>query len=129
MLADPSQLERVIVNLAVNARDAMPEGGRLEIRVDLKEDEREEGTTNWVRLRVSAEGIGMDESLRSRIFEPFSTTKGEQGTGLGLATVWALVQQAEGVIEVESEPGRGTTFTTWWPAAPDQSRKPSVPIE
>jgi two-component system, cell cycle sensor histidine kinase and response regulator CckA len=103
---DPGQLEQVIVNLAVNARDAMPRGGVLSIATRF-------GTfdsgSEWVRLLVRDDGDGMDDGVLGRVFEPFFTTK-EQGTGLGLATVYGIVQQSHGTISVWSEPGKGTTF-------------------
>jgi PAS domain S-box-containing protein len=115
---DPGQLEQVFMNLAVNARDAMPEGGTLSItteRVELAEPTRtptaELPAGEYVRISVADTGVGMTEDLQSRIFEPFFTTKGPgKGTGLGLATVEGIVRQAGGIIRVESAPGRGTTF-------------------
>lgn len=116
---DPGQAEQVLLNLVVNAGDAMPEGGR--IWVDLRDIPAGDGRGARVRLSVSDEGVGMDEATRTRIFEPFFTTK-SHGTGLGLATVRDIVVQDGGEIRVESAPGRGTTFHIDWPAregAPD----------
>jgi two-component system, cell cycle sensor histidine kinase and response regulator CckA len=105
--ADNGQIEQVLINLAVNARDAMPAGGQIRIALsNVEADGR-----SWVQLAVSDTGTGMDAETASHIFEPFFTTKGEgHGTGLGLATVYGIVQQSEGTIEVDTGPGRGTTF-------------------
>jgi signal transduction histidine kinase len=123
ILADPGQLERVILNLAVNGHDAMPDGGTLTIstgraRVAAATLSRPpEGLApgalvDAVAVRVRDSGCGMDELTRSRIFEPFFTTKGRgKGTGLGLSTVYGIVDQSGGSIDVESAPGAGTTFT------------------
>ena len=121
-LADPSQLEQILLNLVVNARDAMPDGGRLTLRVDAADwpglpPDVEDGTGEAVRLSVADSGIGMDPETVERIFEPFFTTKeAEKGTGLGLSTVYGIVEQTRGMIEVESEPGRGTRVDVFFPA-------------
>ena len=115
ILVDRGQLGQVIVNLAVNARDAMPEGGTLAISTGVSSGE--------VRLQVSDTGIGMDEDTRERVFDPFFTTK-ETGTGLGLATVRGIVAQSGGRISLASEPGRGTTFDLSFPLA---AAAPPVP--
>jgi len=108
--ADPGQLHQVIVNLAVNARDAMPFGGQLVIET------ANEGAE--VSLTVRDTGQGMDGSMLEHVFEPFFTTKGVgKGTGLGLATVYGIVRQSSGSIQVQSEIGRGTAFTVRLPAA------------
>ena len=123
--ADPGQLEQVVLNLAVNARDAMPQGGRLRIRTSatrldagLLHDAGVVPPGAYTVLRVADEGTGMTPEVLSRIFEPFFTTKGgTRGTGLGLSTVYGIVQQAGGHIVVQSAASRGSTFELYFPAA------------
>jgi two-component system cell cycle sensor histidine kinase/response regulator CckA len=132
VVADADQLAQVLLNLAVNARDAMPDGGPLEITtagVELAAPTPELGLPagRFVTLTVKDGGCGMTEEVRARIFEPFFTTK-ETGTGLGLATVYGIVRQAGGAIRVESRPGEGSTFTVYLPAADERTVRVSVPV-
>jgi CheY-like chemotaxis protein len=125
VLVDPTQIEQVLMNLVLNARDAMPEGGTVEIatrlvHLDDNTPSRLLGAApgRYVAIAVSDDGTGMDNATLGRIFEPFFTTKAPgRGTGLGLATVYGIVQQSGGDVSVESQPGHGSTFTVYLPIA------------
>jgi signal transduction histidine kinase len=113
IVADATEIEQVLLNLVVNARQAMPEGGRLDVRTEWAG--RADAGNPGVVLVVADTGSGMDERTRARIFEPFFTTR-DEGTGLGLATVYRIVEQRGGAIDVASRVGEGTTFTVRFPA-------------
>jgi len=123
VLVDPGQMEQVIMNLAVNARDAMPDGGLLTVKTEnvvIEEDDPDPHTPSkpgeYILLTVSDTGVGMDHETRQRIFEPFYTTKEDgKGTGLGLSTVYGIAQQNDGYVFVDSVEGEGTTMSLFFP--------------
>ncbi len=128
---DPSQLHQALLNLCINARDAMSGAGKLQIRAGMIDGEAialrfpAAAGKRLVRIQVQDTGMGMDEETRTRIFEPFFSTKGRgKGTGLGLAVVYGVVQAHKGFIEVDSEPGRGTSFSLYFPASERQELLP-----
>ena len=135
--ADSSMMEQIAMNLAVNARDAMPSGGRVSITTSLEvihraptpmDPERRDG--EYVCLTFSDTGIGMDTQVLSRIFEPFFTTKAVgKGTGLGLSTVFGIVRQHQGWLEVESKPNQGTTFRIYFPASQQAAEKTELVVD
>ena len=137
MRCDPTQLDQILVNLAVNARDAMPQGGHLHIEtLNITVDASWQGKPiaaapgPYVCLSVSDEGCGMDPETLTHIFEPFFTTKAlGQGTGLGLSTVFGIVAQSRGFVDVYSEPAQGTTFRIYLPAVLESSQQAAVATE
>jgi two-component system, cell cycle sensor histidine kinase and response regulator CckA len=134
--ADAGQLEQVLMNLVVNAKDAMPQGGKLIIQTQAtvvdgspRRGQQFIRPGQYVMLSVSDSGLGMDKETQSRIFEPFFTTKEKgKGTGLGLSTVYGIVKQSGGYVMVQSEQGQGTTFQIYLPQVPDAAEKPSAPV-
>jgi CheY-like chemotaxis protein/anti-sigma regulatory factor (Ser/Thr protein kinase) len=128
---DPGQLELAVLNLAVNARDAMAGGGQIrltldEVRVDPADDETLQAG-NYIRLSVTDTGTGMDEATLQRAIEPFFTTKGQgEGTGLGLSMVHGLAAQSGGALKIRSKVGSGTTAELWFPVAEGQAQSPDV---
>ena len=133
--ADRAQIEQVLMNLIVNARDAMPEGGKITIelkhqKLENREYRRRRGIIPAnVMLAVSDTGCGMDAATQARVFEPFFTTKREgEGTGLGLATVYGIVKQSGGHISMGSEPAHGTVFKVYFPARADKNQVNQLPV-
>ena len=129
---DETQIEQVILNLAVNARDVMPGGGRLLIETTVVELDDEFASQHistrtgpHVVIAISDTGVGMDAATQARVFEPFFTTKGFGGSGLGLSTVYGIVKQSGGNVWVYSEPGRGATFKVYFPVAAEPTPPPA----
>jgi signal transduction histidine kinase/ActR/RegA family two-component response regulator len=132
VFSDPTQLELMVINLAVNARDAMPGGGTLTLGVSEEHHpgDAEIPAGRFARLWVRDTGHGMPEDIASRAFEPFFTTKGPgHGTGLGLSMVYGVAKQSGGKAEIESAPGRGTTVSVWLPCVEPQDETPEPPAE
>src|SRR5205085_5648916 len=134
VMADPGEIGRAIMNLSLNARDSMPEGGTLTIEtanvILTQADVPDPGITpgRYVVMAVRDIGVGMDAEMQARIFEPFFTTKGiGEGTGLGLSTVLGIVEQSGGAIRCESHPDRGTTFRIFLPAVAEGAHLGAVP--
>jgi len=133
--ADPGQIEQVILNLVVNARDAMPDGGKLVLETANAEIGAHDAHApfdcppgSYVTLTVSDSGCGIDERIKAHIFEPFFSTKEKgKGTGLGLSTVYGIVKQGGGCIRVESQPGAGATFRIFFPRVADDALPSAIP--
>jgi CheY-like chemotaxis protein len=136
-MADQFQVEQVLMNLATNARDAMPDGGTLTMRTGIEEIGEEFVKSNgygkpgaYARLSVSDTGTGMDSETKRRLFEPFYTTKKTgKGTGLGMSMVYGIVKQHNAYITIDSEPGIGTTVNIFFPAVAISHTEASVPVE
>jgi PAS domain S-box-containing protein len=140
VLADPGQLEAALLNIAINARDAMPNGGLLRFRAEVSKgmpagledsaDSPDPAGLGFVAISIADNGVGMSEEVKERAFEPFFTTKAPgRGTGLGLSTVYGFVKQSHGALRVDSEPGSGTTLTLYLPAREATAAEASEPGE
>ena len=134
VMADPNQVEQILMNLSLNARDAMPRGGRILIQTEARQLSAAELAASpglepgpYAMLQVKDNGQGMSEEVLSHIFEPFFTTKpAGQGSGLGLSTVYGIVRQSQGHLMVQSEPDRGSSFSVFLPLAPEGARRPEA---
>jgi signal transduction histidine kinase len=135
---DANQINQVLLNLCINARDAMPHGGNLFLRTrslsgaELRDRSREINAERYVCITVADTGLGMTEEIKNHIFEPFFTTKEPgKGTGLGLSVVYSIVSNQNGFVDVTSEPGRGSTFHVYMPVPKDQAAlvETSIPEE
>jgi two-component system cell cycle sensor histidine kinase/response regulator CckA len=131
VMFDPGQLDQLVMNLAINARDAMPDGGTLAFRIARRSvaSHPELADGEYATFSVSDTGTGMTEEVMSQIFEPFFTTKGERGTGLGLATCYGIVKQARGHIDVESKLQHGSQFTVLLPLAISATGQPAANVQ
>ncbi|MEZ5326393.1 MAG: ATP-binding protein [Verrucomicrobiales bacterium] len=135
--ADPSQMEQVLMNLVVNARDAMPDGGEVAIstynetltQASAVAQKNPELVGNFVCIKIADTGVGIPAGNLDRIFEPFFTTKGQEGTGLGLSVIYGIVEQHQGGIHVETSPGKGTTFYIYLPASSIPVPQPEDPAQ
>jgi CheY-like chemotaxis protein len=131
LVACPTQIEQIVLNLVVNARDAMPQGGSIRVWTGEVAFDRERhvgdavlAAGRYAALRVTDQGTGIEPVVQARMFEPFFTTKeAGRGTGLGLSTVYGIVKQMQGGIEVETSPGTGTSFQIFFPSAPEPERR------
>ena len=126
LMADPNQIHQAMLNLCLNSRDAMPEGGELLLKtgtisgIELRKHFQEARQEQYVRISVTDTGHGLDKAIKNRVFEPFFTTKSQgQGSGLGLSVVYGIVTNHSGFIDMASEPGRGTTFDIYLPVPSD----------
>jgi signal transduction histidine kinase len=123
---DPTHVDEIVMNLVLNARDAMPSGGTLSVALASRSEGTDRSPFRYRRaphvvLEVADTGSGIPPEVLGHVFEPYFTTKGAAGTGLGLANVWRIVHDAGGVMEVDAEPGSGATFRTYLPAYPRAS--------
>ncbi len=132
-LIDPSQFDAAVINLAINARDAMPNGGEIQISTERWPVETTTSGSavpgTYVRVRVKDSGQGMPAEVVRKVFDPFFTTKGEKGTGLGLPQVYAFMRRIGGYVDVISEQGIGTTFDLLFPSAEPRRDRRAPPVE